>query len=90
MDLELLQRKSNKELIILLHNCIKSSDMKRADNIKSLVFEVFSTRNELFLTGGSIDVMDADGTMLVTTALKMTLLGKEYSGWSSKHQFLQY
>ena len=63
MDLELLQRKSNKELIILLHNCIKSSDMKRADNIKQLVFEVLTTRNKKFLTGGSIDVMDADGVL---------------------------
>ena len=63
MDLELLQRKSNKELIILLHNCIKSSDMKRADNIKQLVFEVLTTRNKKFLSDGSIDVMDADGVL---------------------------
>ena len=63
MDLELLQRKSNKELIILLHNCIKSSDMKRADNIKQLVFEVLTTRNKKFLSDGSVDVMDADGVL---------------------------
>jgi len=63
VNLELLNRKSNKELIILLHNCMNSRDIKRADNIKSLVFEVLAQRNAAFLKKGLGPVMEADGVL---------------------------
>jgi len=61
-----LPSKSNKELMVFLHNVsnnVKPSQLERAAELKKAIYAEWSVRNKDFLAGRAVEKMQADGVL---------------------------
>ena len=61
-----LPSKSNKELMVFLHNVsnnVKPSQLERAAELKKAIYAEWSVRNKDFLAGRAVEMMQADGVL---------------------------
>lgn len=58
-----LHSKTDKELMVLLHNTMNHSDRERANAKKDEVYKIWSFRNKLFTSGKKINAHPWDGVL---------------------------
>ena len=58
-----LENRTNQQLMTMLHNTISHEDRPRALAAKNRIYAVWAQRNQKFLSGEEVEMMDADGVL---------------------------
>ena len=58
-----LENRTNQQLMTMLHNTISHEDRARALAAKNRIYAVWAQRNQKFISGEEVEMMDADGVL---------------------------